>query len=876
MATMSFGAPARKSAQDSALELLRQETLGEYEILDELGRGGMATVYLAHDIALDRRVAVKVMSTAMPDDGLAERFRREARTAASLNHPHIIPIYAVRERNPLLYFVMKFVAGQSLDPIMKNTGALPIPVAQLILAQAAGALGYAHRRGVIHRDVKPANIMLDDDGWVVVTDFGIAKVPTATGLTLTGVTVGTPAYMSPEQCMGKEVTGASDQYSLGVVAFEMLTGRKLFTASTAMAMMYAHFHEEPKPLREIRPEIPADLEASVLRMLRKEPEERWARIDEAFAAPVLVRDDPITQHLVTLATEGGHGARSAQISTPTSPIPPARRPTQRTTPVVSTTVPTAPPPPAPAPLPPSAEIPASVPAPTEPLVIAAPAAAPTRGSVRGPRAPSRTVPQARPVRTAWLLWGAAALIVLVGAPLLLRSKKAQPAAVIDTTTTHPRDTGSAATNGTKQPQQGGGPLVDTTTKGSSVTDTSNKAPVGPATAGGGSAANGAVARVKITGPRGPLDVNETQALTVQLESAAGFPIRRKLPITWGSSVPAVASVDSRGTLKALTPGRATISATVDGQAGSLDVVVRAPGAAATTPQAVAEVAVTPITLGLVPGQNGSLSAEARDARGAALPNRAWSWTSSDSGVASVSATGQVTGRATGSATITATSEGRSGRATVTVTAAAVASVTVSTPPSLKPGATAQLTAAARDAGGTVLGNRKVSWSSSDSKVVTVAEGLLTAQGAGTATVTVTIEGRSASVPVTVTAPTAALDVTAERQRATQETTRLLDALVEALNQRDLGRLKSVYPGMPTAVEDRWRKLLDDPRLNKVQATRDQLPALHFDQDAADVPFNVNLKLSYSGAAASPVHIHYQAVFQQEGGKWLLRRLDEQK
>ncbi|HXI19715.1 MAG TPA: serine/threonine-protein kinase, partial [Gemmatimonadales bacterium] len=223
-------ASSSKSTQEMVLDLLRQETLGEYEVMGELGRGGMATVYLAQDLALDRRVAIKVVTTPLLDEGLAERFRREARTAASLNHPHIIPIYAVRERNPLLYFVMKFIRGQSLDPILKSLGPFPIPMAELVLSQTASALGYAHRRGIIHRDVKPANIMLDDEGWVVVTDFGIAKVPSATGLTMTGVTVGTPAYMSPEQCMGREVTGASDQYSLGVVAYEILTGRKPFVA----------------------------------------------------------------------------------------------------------------------------------------------------------------------------------------------------------------------------------------------------------------------------------------------------------------------------------------------------------------------------------------------------------------------------------------------------------------------------------------------------------------------------------------------------------------------------------------------------------------------------------------------------------------------
>src|SRR5260370_976741 len=158
----------------------------------------MATVYLAHDIALARNVAIKVMSRALfADAGFAERFKREARTAASLSHPNIIPIYAVKEGGRVLYFVMKFIEGRPPDSIIKELGALPIPMVQAIVNQGGSALGYAHKRHVVHRDVKPANIMVDSDGWAVVTDFGIAKVSEAHGLTMTGATVGTRSYMSP-------------------------------------------------------------------------------------------------------------------------------------------------------------------------------------------------------------------------------------------------------------------------------------------------------------------------------------------------------------------------------------------------------------------------------------------------------------------------------------------------------------------------------------------------------------------------------------------------------------------------------------------------------------------------------------------------------
>jgi serine/threonine protein kinase len=194
---------------------------------------------------------------------------------------------------------------------------------QAILAQVGDALGYAHRHGVIHRDVKSANIMLDEDGRAVVTDFGIAKVVQAEGLTLTGVTVGTPTYMSPEQCETQVVTGASDQYSLGVVAYEMLTGRLPFLGDSTMAVMYAHFNERPRPVTELRRDCPANLGAGVMRMLEKDPPARWPSMDDVVAVcgrASLRHDDPIRSEMVTLAKARGHGEVLAQLNTPTSPI----------------------------------------------------------------------------------------------------------------------------------------------------------------------------------------------------------------------------------------------------------------------------------------------------------------------------------------------------------------------------------------------------------------------------------------------------------------------------------------------------------------------------------------------------------------------------
>jgi hypothetical protein len=330
------------------LEALRRATLGDYDVQGELGQGGMATVYLAHEIALERKVAIKVMSPALlATAGMVDRFKREARTAASLSHPHIIPIFAVREQGSggLVYFVMKFVDGRSLESILRAAGALPLPLVQAVLYQVGAALGYAHRRGVVHRDVKPANIMLDTDGWVMVTDFGIAKVSETQGLTMTGATIGTPAYMSPEQCAAKrDLTGASDQYSLGIVAYEMLAGRPPF-ADTTVGLLFAQVHEPPVPITELRPDCPPETAAALMRMLAKDPAQRWPDVESAVAAlggAPLTREDPIRGQLAALGQAKGD-ADVRRLTTPVSPLPPTRgsppRATKRRVPVLAWAVP---------------------------------------------------------------------------------------------------------------------------------------------------------------------------------------------------------------------------------------------------------------------------------------------------------------------------------------------------------------------------------------------------------------------------------------------------------------------------------------------------------------------------------------------------------
>ncbi|HKN67006.1 MAG TPA: Ig-like domain-containing protein [Gemmatimonadaceae bacterium] len=272
---------------------LRAATAGEFDILRELGRGGMAAVYLAHEVALNRKVAIKVMSPALlTGEGMVRRFRQEAVTVANMSHPHIITIHAVRQIEDLHFFVMKFVEGRSLEHIVRSSGALPIRTVRGLLWMVGNALAYAHRRGVVHRDVKPANILIDEDGNAVVTDFGIAKlvardngVPRASrgGETQTGVIVGTPTYMSPEQCLARPVSAASDQYSLGLVAYELLTGRPPFSGSP-FVVMHAHTEKPAPAVRDLRPDCDPELDAAVQRMLAKDPAQRWPTVQHALAA----------------------------------------------------------------------------------------------------------------------------------------------------------------------------------------------------------------------------------------------------------------------------------------------------------------------------------------------------------------------------------------------------------------------------------------------------------------------------------------------------------------------------------------------------------------------------------------------------------------
>ena len=260
-----------------------RDALAPHYVLErELGRGGMGAVYLARDVQLDRPVAIKFLPpqlAARPE--LRARFLQETRTAASFSHPNIVPVHAVEERDGVLCFVMGYVDGETLGKRISRAGPLPIGEAVRLLQESAWALSYAHGRGIVHRDVKPDNILIDrGSGRALITDFGISRSQEGGGLTMIGELIGTPQFMSPEQATGETVDGRSDLYSLGVVGFFALTGRFPFESSSTQGFLAAHITKQAPPVASLRPDLPASLSGAVDRLLEKEPSRRFQTGEE--------------------------------------------------------------------------------------------------------------------------------------------------------------------------------------------------------------------------------------------------------------------------------------------------------------------------------------------------------------------------------------------------------------------------------------------------------------------------------------------------------------------------------------------------------------------------------------------------------------------
>ncbi|HEV8116641.1 MAG TPA: Stk1 family PASTA domain-containing Ser/Thr kinase [Acidimicrobiales bacterium] len=258
---------------------------GRYELSRHIARGGMAEVYLAHDLLLDRPVALKVLFPELSvDRSFVERFRREAQAAANLSHQNIVSIFDWGEEEGTYFIVMEYVSGQPLSQVIRTEGRLQPDRAAQIAAGTAAALSNAHRNGVVHRDVKPGNILLDEQGQVKVTDFGIARAgDPKENLTQTGVVMGTATYFSPEQAQGLPTDQRTDVYSLGVVLYEMVTGRPPFAGETPVAIAYKHVKEPPVPPRKVEPTVPEDFEAIVLAAMEKDREDRYPTAAELRA-----------------------------------------------------------------------------------------------------------------------------------------------------------------------------------------------------------------------------------------------------------------------------------------------------------------------------------------------------------------------------------------------------------------------------------------------------------------------------------------------------------------------------------------------------------------------------------------------------------------
>ena len=293
------------SSADSELRAHIERVLSaHYELDREIGRGGFGVVYRAKDRRLKRVVAIKVLPPELAfRSEIKTRFLREAETAAQLSHPNIVPIYSVDEAEGLVYFVMAYVSGDNLAKRLHDTGVLPVEETRRILRDVADALAYAHERGVVHRDIKPDNILLDaESGRPMVTDFGIARAVSDGGdsrLTATGMAIGTPAYMSPEQAAGeREIDGRSDLYSLGIVGYQMLVGEPPFVAASTPAILVKHISERPVPLEQRRADVPQDLARAVMILLEKDPANRL----------------PSAAALVT-ALDGGHLPMAPRTST---------------------------------------------------------------------------------------------------------------------------------------------------------------------------------------------------------------------------------------------------------------------------------------------------------------------------------------------------------------------------------------------------------------------------------------------------------------------------------------------------------------------------------------------------------------------------------
>jgi len=656
------------------VEHLREALVGEFDIEGELGRGGMAAVFRARELALNRRVAIKVMAPGLLlGDGMVDRFRQEAITIANLQHANIVGVHSVRTLGELHLFVMQYVPGRSLDRVIRDRGPLSLAATGAVLYHVGSALDYAHRRGVVHRDVKPGNILLDADGDPIVTDFGIAKIAEAPGYTLVGTVLGTPTYMSPEQCMAMDVGPPSDQYALGVVAYQLLAGHAPFTGEP-MAVMRAHTSELPPSLRAVRPDVPEHVDRAIMRMLAKNPQDRFpdlAAAAEACAAQPLASLGPVRAEMSELASAAGAEGRLAEI---------VRRPSAAPAIEISSS-------PSRTPVAHANEKPAR--GVIASIDIGQPSGAIEVGDCIILRATPRTESGAAmdATRLAWessrtdvAIVDAAGVVTAknVGTATITASagqvrSKVNVVIIAAEVATIDVDVPAEVRAGTRTPltaralDRHGRPMgtavrwVSRNPTVASVTDdgtlSAKRRGVAVVVAESGGFARAAtitvmpppVVAVAIDGAAPALVVGTVTTLRAIARTAArAESVDQERAFEWRSSDPSIATVAAGGAVAARKPGRVTISATCEGVRGQIEVTV-------VTVRAHSVIVASP-QLPLRVGGKAALSATVYDASGNVL-ERPVIWRSSDARVVSVDQDGRIVAGGEGWAIVTAGADG---------------------------------------------------------------------------------------------------------------------------------------------------------------------------------------------------------------------------